>query len=35
MIDFKKELFLYAYKTRIPLIATIEIISESENGTQL
>ena len=28
MIDFKKELFLYAYKTRIPLIATIEIISE-------
>lgn len=28
MIDYKKELFSYAYKHRIPLTATIEIISE-------
>jgi len=28
MIDYKKELFSYAYKKRIPLTATIEIISQ-------
>lgn len=28
MIDFKKELFANAYKRRIPLTATIEIISQ-------